>query len=448
MEEPRMHIAMYLWLAIGHITPCIQLSNKLAKRGHRISIFIPTRTQSKLQHLNLHPHLITFIPITVPHVEGLPHGAETTSDVDRSHHPILMTAMDRTEKQVEDLLIQLKPNIVFFDFTYWLPDLARRLGIKSVQYGVTGLVAKALLIYRETQGLQARNNQSGFPDIRLDMHEEKYMEKLKGFEFGSGVRFNDRIDWGTSSSDALAFKNCREMEGPFVDYLEKVSGKRILLSGPVIPEPLTSTLEPKWDHWLAGFKHGSVIYCAFGSECKLELSQFQELILGLELSGMPFLVAAKAPRGYESVEASLPEGFEERVRGRGIVHGGWVQQQLILKHSSVGCFVTHCGSGSMLEALLSHCQLVLLPTIFDQIINARMISEHLKAGVEVKKGEEDGFFTKESVCEAVTSVMNEESEIGKEIRANHAKFRNILLSNNFESSYIDNFCQQLQGLLK
>ncbi|XP_028807758.1 UDP-glycosyltransferase 79B30-like [Neltuma alba] len=453
MEEPRMHIAMYLWLAIGHITPCIQLSNKLAKRGHRISIFIPTRTQSKLQHLNLYPHLISFIPITVPHVEGLPHGAETTSDVDPSHHPILMTAMDRTKKQVEDLLIQLKPNIVFFDFTHWLPDLARRLGIKSVQYFVAGLVAKAFLTCREiTKGLAARNiNPSAFPDlsIRLHMHEEKYIEKLRGFEFGSGVRFVDRLEWGAESSDAVAFKNCREMEGPFVDYLEKVSRRRILLSGPVIPEPQTSTtLELKWDRWLAGFKHGSVIYCAFGSEFKLELSQFQELILGLELSGMPFLVAVKPPKGYESIEASLPEGFEERVRGRGIVHGGWVQQQLILKHSSVGCFVTHCGSGSMLEALLSHCQLVLLPAIFDQIINARMISDRFKAGVEVKKGEEDGLFTKESVCEAVRSVMNKESEIAKEIRANHANLRNILLSNNFESSYIDNFCHQLQDLLK
>lgn len=290
MEEPRMHIAMYVWFAIGHITPCIQLSNKLAQRGHRMSIFIPTRTQSKLKHLNRHPHLITFIPITVPHVEGLPHGAETTADVDRSLQPLLMTAMDRTNKQVEDLLVLLKPNIIFFDFTYWLPDLARGLGIKSVQYAVTGLAPKAFSTYRETQGL-ARNNPSRFPDlpIRLHAHEERNFEKLGELEFGSGVRFNDRIEWGANSSDAIAFKNCREIDGPFVNYLEKVWGKHIFLSGPVMPEPQTSTLDLKWDHWLGRFKHGSVIYCAFGSECKQEISQFLELILGLEQSGMCFL---------------------------------------------------------------------------------------------------------------------------------------------------------------
>ncbi|XP_054813923.1 cyanidin 3-O-galactoside 2''-O-xylosyltransferase FGGT1-like [Prosopis cineraria] len=444
MEEPQMHIAMYPWVALGHITPYIQLANKLAKRGHRISIFIPTRTHSKLQHLNLYPHLITFVPITLPHVEGLPLDAETTSEVDRSLQPILMTAMDRTEKQVEHLLVQLKPHIVFFDMTHWLPDLARRLGIKSVQYWVTGLVVTAYDKSTETQN-------PPFPDssIRLHIHEEKIFERIREMEFGSGVGFVDRHEWGSRSSDAVAYKNCREMEGPFAEYLEKVWGKRVLLSGPVIPEPQTSTLEPKWDHWLRGFKHGSVIYSAFGNECILELSQFQELLLGLELSGMPFLVAVKPPKGYESIEAALPEGFEERVRGRGIVHGGWVQQQLILKHPSVGCFITHCGTSSILEALLSQCQLVLLPTtLIDQIFNARMMSQNFRAGVEVKKGEEDGLFTQESVCEAVSAVMNEENEIAKEVKANHAKLRSILLSTNFESGYIDNFCHQLQDLLK
>ena len=47
-------------------------------------------------------------------------------------------------------------------------------------------------------------------------------------------------------------------------------------------------------------------------------------MLGLELSGWPFLAALKPPSGAESTEEALPEGIEERVQGRGIVHGGWV----------------------------------------------------------------------------------------------------------------------------
>lgn len=284
MDAPSFHIAMYPWLAIGHIIPYLNLSNKLAKRGHKISFLIPARTQSKFEHLNLHPHLIIFVPITLPHVEGLPQGTETTSNLDPSLVPLLTTAMDRTKPQIEDLLLQLKPNFVFFDSAYWLPNLARPLGIKSVAYWVTSLVTAA---YVESTTTQDRGNRSKFPDssIKLRRHEEQIIAQLLELEIG-GIRFIDRITSGMRLSDVIAFKSCRELEGPFADYQETVYEKPILLAGPGIPEPPTSTLEPQWSHWLGGFKASSVIYCAFGSEWILQLNQFQELLLGLELTGM------------------------------------------------------------------------------------------------------------------------------------------------------------------
>ncbi|KAK9928706.1 hypothetical protein M0R45_025829 [Rubus argutus] len=98
-------------------------------------------------------------------------------------------------------------------------------------------------------------------------------------------------------------------------------------------------------------------------ECVMKEDQFQELLLGFELAGLPFFAALKPPTGVESIESALPEGFEERVKGKGMVYGGWVQQPFILKHPSVGCFVTHCGSRSLSEALVNECQLVLLPNV-------------------------------------------------------------------------------------
>jgi hypothetical protein len=80
-------------------------------------------------------------------------------------------------------------------------------------------------------------------------------------------------------------------------------------------------------------------------------------------------------------------------------------------------------------------------------MNARMMSRKLKVGVEVEKGEEDGLFTKESVCKAVNIVMDDENEVGREVRKNHEKIRNFLLSSNLESSCVDSFCQKLYDLL-
>ncbi|KAF7841204.1 UDP-glycosyltransferase 79B30-like [Senna tora] len=443
MDAPRnMHIAMYPWFALGHITPYLQLSNKLAKKGHKISIFIPkTITQSTIfQHLNHYPHLITIFPINIPHVHGLPHHVETTRDLDDpSLLPLLIAAMDGTQEQIHTLLLQLKPNFIFFDFPYWVPNLARQLGIKSVHYVVNSLAIRA---YAESSRQKAQR--LGFPDecIKIHLHEEQVFAEMK-----ETTGFHDRVDRCVGSSDALGYKSCREIEGRFGDYLESVYGKPILLSGPIIPEPSRTTLEERWDRWLGRFKDGIVIYCALGSECILSHNQFQQLLLGLEQTGMPFFTALKPPNGFESVEAAMPEGFAERVKERGIVYGGWVQQQLILGHPSLGCFITHCGYGSLLEGLLSQCQLVLLPNKLDQIIHARMLSKSFKVGIEVKKGEEDGMFTKESVCEAVRIVMDDENEVAKEIRENHAKLRNLLLEKDFENGYIDSFCQSLYGLL-
>ncbi|KAJ6420699.1 hypothetical protein OIU84_028120 [Salix udensis] len=112
------------------------------------------------------------------------------------------------------------------------------------------------------------------------------------------------------------------------------------------------------------------------------------------------MAALKPPAGYESIELALPQGFQERICGRG-----------------------------------------------DHVFRARMMSMHLKVGVEVEKGEEDGLFTKETVYNAVRTLMEEESEFSREVKTNRAKLREFLSSKTLESSYIDSFNEQIQALL-
>ncbi|CAJ2660029.1 unnamed protein product [Trifolium pratense] len=449
---------MFPWFAMGHLTPYRHLSNKLAKRGHRISFFIPKKTQTKLEQFNLYPNLITFYPLNVPHIQGLPFGAETTSDVSFSLGPLIMTAMDQTQPQIELLLTQLNPKIVFFDFTFWLPKIAQNLGIKSFLYlivnpATVSYVASPSRMYKGANltEFDLMKPPKGYPtsSFNLYSHEAKYIALKRNLEFGSGILFYDRLFNGLRLSDAIGFKGCREIEGPYVDYLEQEFGKSVILSGPVLPEKPKTVLDEKWASWLSGFEDGSIVYCALGSEWKLSEVQFHELLLGLELAGFPFLAIVKPPIGFETIEDALPEGFKERVKEKGIVHSGWIQQQLILEHPSVGCFVTHCGAGSLTEGLINNCQIVLMPHLdSDHIINAKIMGRELKVGVEVKKGEEDGLFTKESICEAVKIVMDDENETGRDVRTNHEKLRNLLLSHDLESSCVDGFCEKLQELVR
>uniref|UniRef100_A0A5B7BNK1 Glycosyltransferase n=1 Tax=Davidia involucrata TaxID=16924 RepID=A0A5B7BNK1_DAVIN len=458
MGDKSFHIAMYPWFAMGHLTSFLHISNKLAERGHKISFFLPTKTQSKLECLNLHPDLINFVPITVPHVDGLPPDTETTADVPYPLHTLVMAAMDLTQPTIEALLQQLKPHFVFFDFSHWLPELVRNLGIKCIHYctvspATIGYLLSPARRLREKQLTQADLMEPplGFPlsFIKLHAHEARELSAATLKEYGKGVSFMERLLISTSECDAISFKTCKEIEGPYCDYIENQFKRPVILAGPVLPEEPTSTLEERWAKWLDSFEPKTVIFCAFGSECVLKKDLFQELLLGLELTGMPFLAALKPPFGYETIESALPEGgFQKRIQERGVVHGGWVQQQLILGHPSVGCFVTHCGSGSLSEAMVNECQLVLMPHVGDQIINARLMSRDLKVGVEVEKGGEDGLFTMDGVCKAIRLVMEAESGVGKEVMANHAKWREFLLGKGLESSYLDSFVQKLQGLLE
>ncbi|TYJ31745.1 hypothetical protein E1A91_A06G221000v1, partial [Gossypium mustelinum] len=393
-------IAMYPWFAIAHITPFIHMANKLAQRGHKISFFLPAKTLGKVEAFNLYPDLITFIPIIVPHVEGLPVGAETTND----------------------------PHFVFFDFTCWMPALTRKLGIKSVLYciissGTIGYILSPArkILERGLTGLDLLKPPKGFPSssIKLRMYEAQGLAAGTKMDYGSGISFAERHLRSFSDCDAIAFKTCKEIEGPYCEYIGNQFEKPMLYAGPVVPEPQKMELEERWK---------------IGPKLGLNKDQSQELVLGLELTGLPFLSA-------------LSEGFQERVNGRGFIYRGWIPQQLILRHISVGCFVTHCVSGSLAEAMVNDCQLVLVPHVGDQIINARLMAGDLRIGVEVEKGEEDGLFTKDDVNKVVKALMDDDSELGKEIRANHAKWKEFLLAQAIENSYMNDFVINLNTLV-
>ncbi|KAL5831279.1 hypothetical protein ACOSQ4_016633 [Xanthoceras sorbifolium] len=448
MDEKTLHIAMYPWFSMSHINAFLQLSNKLAERGHTISFLLPAKTQAKFEPFNLQKHHITFIGITVPSVDGLPPGAETTADVPFTLHSLVMTAMDRTEPAIEAVVSEIKPHFILYDFTHWLPPLAHKLGIKAIHYCFISSATIGYTLSPERKPLDDENHilteadmlnpPPSFPpsQIKLFAREARRLVAGAASKFG-GIPFRQRQFLALTKCDAIAFKTCREIEGPYYDYVESQFGKPVILAGPVLPEPPRSALEEKWDTFLCGFKAKTLIYCAFGSECTLNKDQFQELLLGFELTGLPFLAALKPPMGCDDVESALPEGFEERVRGRGLVQGGWVQQQLILNHPSIGCFVTHCGSSSLSEAMVTDCQLVLLPNVGDQIINARLMARDLKVGVEIERNEEDGLLTREGVCKTVMAVMDHHDEnikVGKQVKENHAKHRELLLSPGLEDS--------------
>ncbi|XP_030966899.1 UDP-glycosyltransferase 79B2-like [Quercus lobata] len=335
-----------------------------------------------------------------------------------------------------------------------MPALAHQIGSKAIYYSVITPVAQALKVPTK-QKLEDMTLEDfmqlppGYPSPSVRIKSKAFeiaQLKVVAEDLGTGMSIYVRITSSMIWSDAMAFRTYHEVEGPYCDYLRKHYAKPVLLTGPVLPETLATKLDEKWTNWLCNFKQGTVVYCAFGSQNKLQKDQFQELLLGFKLCRQPFLVALSTPDGCATIEEAFPEGFQESVKGRGWVYGGWVPQTLILEHPSIGCSVTHCGYGSMWESLFSDCQIVCVPYLGDQILGARLMVEELKVAVEVER-EDNGWISKESLSKAIISVMDKDSEIAGLVKYNHAKLKEELTSEGMQERYLDTFIQNLQGLL-
>ncbi|XP_019248384.1 PREDICTED: zeatin O-glucosyltransferase-like [Nicotiana attenuata] len=125
---------------------------------------------------------------------------------------------------------------------------------------------------------------------------------------------------------------------------------------------------------------------------KQDANSINELALGLDQSKHRFiwvLREADKKMGVEKFEAKernkikLPEGFEERVEGRGMVVRNWVPKLEILGHPSTGGFLSDCGWNSCLESISMGVPIAAWPNNADQPYNAVFVTSVLKIGISV-----------------------------------------------------------------
>uniref|UniRef100_A0A0E0LI96 UDP-glycosyltransferases domain-containing protein n=1 Tax=Oryza punctata TaxID=4537 RepID=A0A0E0LI96_ORYPU len=162
-----------------------------------------------------------------------------------------------------------------------------------------------------------------------------------------------------------------------------------------------------------------------------------QLALGLELAGARFLWALR------NAGERLPEGYEARVAGRGVVETGWVPQVRVLAHAAVGAFLTHCGWGSTVECLrFGGLPMVMLPFITDQGLIARAMADR-GLGVEVARDDgDDGSFGMDAVAAAVRLVMAEEE--GKVFARNAREMQVALGDGERQDRYVDELAERLR----
>jgi pathogen-inducible salicylic acid glucosyltransferase len=170
--------------------------------------------------------------------------------------------------------------------------------------------------------------------------------------------------------------------------------------------------------WLDTKEIGYVVFASFGSLADLREEQMEELSLGLKNSNCYFLWVVR-----ESEEKKLPDNFLEETTEKGLVVT-WCPQLDVLAHKAIGCFMTHCGWNSTLEALSLGVPMVAMPQWTDQPTNAKFIADVWKVGIRIKLNEK-GIATREEIELCIREVM--EGERGKEMKKNSLRWKELAI---------------------
>ncbi|CAH8356887.1 unnamed protein product [Eruca vesicaria subsp. sativa] len=405
--HPPLHFVLFPFMAQGHMIPMVDIARLLAQRGVTITIVTTPHNAERFKNV-LNRAIESGLPINVVHVKlpyqeaGLPEGQDNIDSLDSMEFMVpFFKAANMLEEPVMKLLEEMKPrpSCLVSDFClFYTSKIAKAFNIPKIVFHGAVQFTK--------------------PQVPVSTDE-----KARDWTY-----FLDAMVEADNTSYGVIINTFQELEPACVkDYKEARDGK-VWSIGPVsLCNKKGSDQAERGNKavigqeecfkWLDSKEEGSVLYVCLGSICNLPLSQLKELGLGLEKTQRPFIWVIRGWEKYnELAEWFLESGFEERVKERGLLIKGWAPQVLILSHSSVGGFLTHCGWNSTLEGITSGVPLLTWPLFGDQFCNQKLVVEVLKVGVgagieEVMKwGEEERIgvlVDNEGVKKAVEELMGD-----------------------------------------
>nr|XP_043611307.1 UDP-glycosyltransferase 73E1-like [Erigeron canadensis] len=438
-----LHFVLLPLMAQGHLIPMVDMARILSQQGATVTIittpvnanrFKPTidraiEAKLKIQVLELR------LPLTEV---GLPEGCENFDLLPTAAQAFNMyAAMSMLEKPVENVLLNLcpPPSCIISDGGFpWTANMAKRLNIpRLVFYGPGCFTFLCVHIVTHTNILNEINSNSeyfvipGLPD-RIEITKPQAATWGKG-ESEESTKIFEQILEAEKASSGIVVNSFDELETKYVKMFAMAKDKRVWCIGPVslcntsfqdIAERGNQAAINGHDclKWLDTQEPVSVVYVCLGSLSYATTEQTIELGLGLELSNIPFIWFIRQTSD-EFEGWLLEDGYEERIKGRGLLVRGWAPQILILSHQSIGGFVTHCGWNSILEGVSAGIPMITWPQFADQFLNERFITDILKIGVKIgmevpvlftERDKCNDLVKKEDVLTAVESLMNNGEE--------------------------------------
>ena len=444
-----LHLLMFPLMAQGHMIPMVDIARLLAQRGATITIVTTNgnaaRFEAVLSRAVESGLKINLVGLKFPCEEaGLPEGHEnldamTSPDLVPNFFRATFLLLKPAQKLAKELVP--RPNCVVSDmFLPWTINIARMLGVPRVSFN--GVNCFCLLCFKNLGTFNVREKISseteyfvipGIPD-----QIEITKAQIPGALAPNLDEFFGYAREAEAGSYGMIVNSFEELEPEYAKRYKKERNGKAWCVGPAslcnkeLLDKAQRGNKPIVDEHeclklLGSWEPSSVVYVCLGSLCNLTTPQLVELGLGLEASNKPFIWVIKG-RNIKSEELEkwiAEDGFEERIKGRGLLLRGWAPQVLILSHPALGGFLTHCGWNSTLEGICAGVPLITWPLFADQFFNEKLAAQVLKIavtlGVEepMTWGEEEKIGVKvkrETIKSALESLMDEEDQESRERR--------------------------------
>ncbi|PON40835.1 UDP-glucuronosyl/UDP-glucosyltransferase [Parasponia andersonii] len=400
----KLHVFFFPFMAQGHTIPTLDMAKLFASRGLKATILttsyfahVFSQTIEKSRALSTQIEVLT---INIPCAEvGLPEGIESVHMVSSPENQLkFFEACGKLRPQLDLLLKRHRPDCLVADtFFPWATNLASESGIPTLIFHSTGYFSLCASLCVFLYGPQKKVSSDSEPFIipnlpdQIELTREKlpvdFSREDMETEFARLYKTTRRMEMG--GSYGVLVNSFYELESAYVDHYRKVLGVKSWQIGPLClyskraREAETSLDKHECLKWLDSKKPNSVIYVSFGSVASFDDEQLMEIATGLEASGKQFIWVVKKEKKEGIKEEWFPEGYEERIDGKGVILREWAPQVSILEHEAVGGFVTHCGWNSTLEGVSAGVPMVTWPVAAEQFYNEKLVTQVLRIGVEV-----------------------------------------------------------------